>query len=169
MTTPSLKRRILYPTPGWLVTLSLAVTGMLFLSERFQWFPFNTHKGWTVLIAVAGVGVVLLALPLWFVIALVLRRQFQFLSRTLLVLVVAVALPFSWLGVGTGKGDITDIDAPRKKRTGKGDITDIDAPRKKTMSDVLFSGPVISPRRRPIAAYHTSRKCPVVGGVLCIN
>ena len=28
---------------------------LLWLSERFQWFPFNAHKGWTVLIAVAVV------------------------------------------------------------------------------------------------------------------
>jgi len=50
-------RRFFYPTPSWLVILSLAVTNILFLSERFQWFGFNTHKGWTVLIAVASVGV----------------------------------------------------------------------------------------------------------------
>ena len=93
------KRRFLYPTPGWLVILSLAVTGILFLSERFQWFPFNTHKGWTVLIAAASVGVVLALMLLWLIIALVFRLRFQFSIRSLLVLVIAVALPFSWLGV----------------------------------------------------------------------
>ena len=44
-------------TPDRLVLLLLAVEGLLWLSERFCWFPFNQHKGWTVLIAVASVGV----------------------------------------------------------------------------------------------------------------
>jgi len=99
MPTRESKRRFFYPTPGWLVILSLAVTGILFLSERFQCFGFNTHKGWTVLIAVASVGVVLALMLLWLIIALVFRLRFQFSIRSLLVLVIAVALPFSWLGV----------------------------------------------------------------------
>jgi len=93
------KRRWYCPTPGWLVPASLAVTGLLFLSERWRWFSFNAHKGWTVLMAVAGVGVVLLAMLLWSLAALVFRWRFQFGIRTLLVLVVAVALPSSWLAV----------------------------------------------------------------------
>ena len=36
----------------------LVVEGVLWLSERFQWFAFNHHKSWTVLIAVAAVGAV---------------------------------------------------------------------------------------------------------------
>ena len=85
--------------PSWLVYGSLLVTGLLFLSERWRWFPFNAHKGWTVLAAVAGVGMVLAMMGLWFVVALLLRWRFQFGLRTLLVLTVAVALPFSWLAV----------------------------------------------------------------------
>ena len=76
---------------------SLAVTGLLFLSERWRWFGFNEHKGWTVLIAVAAVGVVLASMLLWFAVALVFRWRFQFGIRTLLVLMVAVALPCGWL------------------------------------------------------------------------
>ena len=91
------KRRWFVPTPAWLVLASLAVTAVLFLSERWRWLPFNEHKGWTVLVAVAGVGVVLVAMLLWFVVALIFRRRFQFSIRLLLVLVVAVALPFGWL------------------------------------------------------------------------
>ena len=49
------------------------------------------------LVAVAGVGVVLMTMLLWFLVALVFRRRFQFGIRTLLVLTVAVALPCSWL------------------------------------------------------------------------
>ena len=43
-------------TSDRLVLLLLAVEGLLWLSERFQWFPLNEHKGWTVLIVVASVG-----------------------------------------------------------------------------------------------------------------
>ncbi len=84
-------------TPGRLLLVLLAVEGFLWLSERFQWFAFNEHKGWTVLIAVASVGVFLLLILLWFLVALVFRLRFQFSILSLLVLMVAVALPFAWL------------------------------------------------------------------------
>ncbi len=93
------KRRWFYPTPGWLVILSLAVTGVLFLSERFQWFGFNTHKGWTVLLAVAAVGLFLALMLVWLLIALAFRMRFQYSIRSLLLLVVAVSLPCSWFAV----------------------------------------------------------------------
>ncbi len=93
------KHRWFCPAPSWLVYGSILATGLLFLSERWQWFPFNAHKGWTVLVAVAGVGAVLAVMLAWWVVALVFRRRFQFGIRTLLVLVVAVALPSSWLAV----------------------------------------------------------------------
>ena len=96
METPE-KRRWYRPTPGWLVLGSLAVTGVLFLSNWFGWPAW--HKGYAVLVAVAAVGVVLLLMLAWFVVALVVRWRFQFRIRTLLVLVVAAALPFSWLAV----------------------------------------------------------------------
>jgi hypothetical protein len=48
------------------------------LSEQFRWFPFNEHKGWTVLIAVAAAGLFMLMLLGWFATSLVLRRRFQF-------------------------------------------------------------------------------------------
>jgi len=99
MDAPKPKLRWLSPAPAWLVYGSLATTAILFLSQRWRWFAFNEHKGWTVLIAVAGVGVVLLLMLAWFLVALIFRRQFQFSIRSLLVLTVAVALPFSWLGV----------------------------------------------------------------------
>ena len=50
------KRRWYCPTPAWLVLGSLAVEGLLWLSERYTWFWFNEKKGWTVLIAVAERG-----------------------------------------------------------------------------------------------------------------
>jgi len=97
--TPEPKRRWFLPTPSWLVSASLAVTAILFFFERWRWFAFNEHKGWTVLLAVAGIGVILLSMLSWFLVALTFRRRFQFGIRTLLVLTVAVALPFSWLAV----------------------------------------------------------------------
>ena len=40
-------------TPDREVIGLLALEGLLFLSERFRWFPLNAHKGRTVLICVA--------------------------------------------------------------------------------------------------------------------
>ena len=99
MTDPNPTRRRFCPTPAWLVLGLLAVEGLLWLSERFQWFAFNQHKGWTVLIAVASVGVAMILMLLWFAVARVFRWRFQFSIRSLLVLTVAVAVPFSWLAV----------------------------------------------------------------------
>ena len=97
MTDPTATRRRFCPTPAWLVLGLLVVEGLLWLSERFQWFWFNEKKGWTVLIAVAVVGVAMLVMLLWFIVALVFRWRFQFSIRSLLVLTVAVAIPCSWL------------------------------------------------------------------------
>ncbi len=99
MTNPAAKHRWFYPTPGWLIPALLAVECLLWLSERFQWFGFNRHKGWTVLIAVAVVGVAFLVMLVWFFASLVFSWRFQFSIRSLLLMVVAVAVPCSWLGV----------------------------------------------------------------------
>ncbi|MGO9109399.1 MAG: hypothetical protein ACLP9L_09210, partial [Thermoguttaceae bacterium] len=99
MTDPKPIRRRFCPTPTWLVLALLIVEGLLWLSERFQWFAFNAHKGWTVLIAAAVVGVTFLVMLVWFAASLLFRWPFRFSIRSLLVLVVVVALPFSWLAV----------------------------------------------------------------------
>ena len=98
MTDPTPTRRF-SPTPAWLIFGLLVVEGLLWLSERYQWFWFNEKKGWTVLIAVAVVGVAMLVMLLWFIVSLLFRWRFQFSIRSLLVLTVAVAMPCSWLGV----------------------------------------------------------------------
>ena len=49
-----LSRRWFHPSPISLCSVRVLVIGLLWLSERFQWFGFNCHKGWTVLIAVAA-------------------------------------------------------------------------------------------------------------------
>jgi hypothetical protein len=87
----------LYPTPGRLPVLLLAVEAVLLLSERFRWFPFNEKKGWTVLIAMAAIGVFLFIMLLWFIVSLFCRWRFQFSIRSLLVLTIVVAIPICWL------------------------------------------------------------------------
>ena len=86
-------------TPDRLVMVLLVMECLLWLSERFRYFGFNQHKGWTVLIAVAVVGVAMLFMLGWFVVSLVFRWRFQFSIRSLMVLVVIVAIPCSWLAV----------------------------------------------------------------------
>ena len=104
MTDPTPTRRF-YPTPAWLIFGLLVVEGLLWLSERYRWFWFNEKKGWTVLIAVAVVGVAMLVMLAWFFASLLFRWRFQFSIRSLLVLVVAVALPCSWLAVEMKKAE----------------------------------------------------------------
>ena len=108
MTDPPPKPRRFRLTPGRLVVALLALEGFLLLSERFQWFAFDRHKGWTMLICLAAVGAAFLLMLLWFVAALVFRRRFQFSIRSLLLLVVVVAIPCSWLA--------TEMNKARKQR-----------------------------------------------------
>ena len=96
---PKPKLRWYRVTPDRVLIALLPMLGLLLLSERFRWFPFNEHKGWTVLIALAVVAAVLTLMLLWLVVALLLRLRFQFSLRSLLVLVVVVAIPCSWLAV----------------------------------------------------------------------
>ncbi len=84
-------------TPDRLVVGLLGVEGLLLLSERFRWFPFNQHKGWTVLVAVAVVGLTLLLLFFWFLAALLFRCRFQYSLRSLMLLTVVVAVACSWM------------------------------------------------------------------------
>ncbi len=69
-------------TPGRFVLALLAVEVLLWLSERFGWLAW--HKGYAVLTGVAVVGLAMLLILGWFVVALVFRRRFQFSLRSLL-------------------------------------------------------------------------------------
>ncbi len=91
------RRRWFRVTPDRCVVALLALEAFLLLSAWFHWFAFNDHKGWTVVITVAAVGVALLLMSLWFLAALAFRLRFQFSISSLLLLVVVVAVPFSWL------------------------------------------------------------------------
>ncbi len=89
--------RWLHVAPGRFLVALLAAEGLPWLSERFGWLPW--HKGYAVVTTVALVAAVLVAIILWFAVALLFRCRFQFSVRSLLMLVVAVAIPFSWLAV----------------------------------------------------------------------
>ena len=97
---PQAKPRWYRLTPERVVLGLLAVEGFLLLSEWFCWFPFNRHKGYTVLVAAASIGATGVLVFLWFLAAAVFRWQFQFSIRSLLLLTVVVAIPCSWLTVG---------------------------------------------------------------------
>ena len=92
-----LMHRWLYSMPSWFTFGSAAATCFLFLCDRFQWLPFNCHKGWTVLIAVASTAALILIWLLCLVFALVYRLRFQFSVGFLLAAPVVVALPLGWL------------------------------------------------------------------------
>ena len=85
------------PTPDRLVIGLLIVECLLWLSERFQWFGFNSYKGWTTLFGLAVLGIVILAMFLWFAGSLFFRWRFQFSILTMLLLGIAVAIPFGGL------------------------------------------------------------------------
>ena len=122
MTDPTPTRRRFYPTPAWLIFGLLVVEGLLWLSERYRWFWFNEKKGWTVLIAVAVVGVAMLVMLVWFVVSLVFRWRFQFSIRSLLVLTVAVALPCSWLAVEMKAAEASNGKRWRQLRSWVGSV-----------------------------------------------
>ena len=93
------RRRWFRLTPDRVLVAFLALEGFLLLSEQFAWFAFNRHKGYTVLIAVASVGVAMLLILLWFLAALIFRWRFQYSIRSLLLVTVVVASPCSWMAV----------------------------------------------------------------------
>jgi hypothetical protein len=95
MTIPTRKRRWFRLTPDRLILGLLAVEGLLWLSNWLCWPTWQ--KGYAVLATAATVGVVLLAMFLWFVAALAFRLRFQFSLRSLLILSVVVALPSGWM------------------------------------------------------------------------
>ena len=92
-------RRWLRLTPERLVLLVLLLEGFLILPQHFQWFAFNGHKSWTVLICLAMVAAAFVLMFLWFLAALLFRLRFQFTIRSLLLLTLVVAIACSWLAV----------------------------------------------------------------------
>ncbi len=114
----TLRRPWCHLTPDRLVIGLVFVECLLWLSERYHWFSFNHHRhwgeplwsdhngfeevhsimtGWAVLLCVASLGLAMLVMLAWFIVALVFRRRFQFGIRSLLLLALAVAIAFGWL------------------------------------------------------------------------
>ena len=93
------ERRWFHLSPDRFVIGLLLAVGLLWLSERFQWFGFNHHKGWTVLIAVAAVGVAAVMMLPWWAAGLIFGWRFQFGIRSLLAFCLASSIAASWLAV----------------------------------------------------------------------
>lgn len=99
MPTPDSTRHWYRLSPDRLVVGLLLTVCLLWVSERFQWFGFNHHNGWTVLIAVATIGVAALVMLLWWAAGLIFRWRFQFGIRSLLVFCAAASIAAGWLAV----------------------------------------------------------------------
>ena len=126
------ERRWFDPAPNWLAAGLLAATGFLFLSEKFRWFGFNSHKGWTVLVAVVLVGVALLAFFLWWGVGLIFRLRFQFSIRFLLALFIVVALPFAWFAAEVQRASAQRRAADAITRNGSNVFYDSDGTQEKS-------------------------------------
>ncbi len=94
-TAKSRRRRWFHLTPERLLVALLPVWGVLFLCEHFHWLS----KGYSVLLALASMGVAVLVLLLWFACSVVFRRRFQYSLRTLMLVMTLACLGMSWLGV----------------------------------------------------------------------
>ena len=92
-------RRWFHLTPDRFVLGLLIAVCLLWLSERFQWFAFNHHKGWTVLLAVGAVGIAVAAAAIWYAGGLLGRPHVQFGIRSLLVIVTVLSITFGWLAL----------------------------------------------------------------------
>jgi len=93
------RSRWFHLSPDRLVIGLLLVISLLWLSERFQWFGFNHHKGWTVLIAVAAVGAAAVVVLAWWIAGLIFRWRFQFGIRSLLAFCLTMSIAAGWLAV----------------------------------------------------------------------
>jgi len=91
------KPRWFHLTPDHFVVGLLVAVCFLWLSERFRWFAFNHHKGWTVLIAATAVAVATALMAIWFLATLLIRWRTRFRIRTALALTVACSIVLGWL------------------------------------------------------------------------
>jgi hypothetical protein len=93
------RRRWFRITPDRCVIGLLALEGFLLLSQWLQWFAFNRHAIWSILITMAAIAAVMLLMFFWFLLSLIFKWRFQFSMLSLLLLVVVVAIPCSWLAM----------------------------------------------------------------------
>ena len=59
-------RRWFRLTPDRLVVALLALEGFLLLAQWFQWFAFNRHAIWSILIAASAIAATMLLMFFWF-------------------------------------------------------------------------------------------------------
>ncbi len=97
MTNPEPKPRWFRLSPDRFVAGLFLAICLLWLSEQFQWFGFNHHKGWTVLIATAVIGLAALVMLLWWIAGLIFGWRFQFGIRSLLMLCLACSIAVGWM------------------------------------------------------------------------
>ncbi len=99
MPTPELKRRWYRLSPDRFVDGLLAVVGLLWLSDRFQLFGFDQHKGSMVLISLAVVCLAALVMLLWWIASLLFDWRFQFGIRSVLAFCLTCSIVVGWLAV----------------------------------------------------------------------
>lgn len=95
--SPSLWARWNRITPDHYLSVLLAVQLFLFCSQKFLWFGFNRHKGWTVLITLAITSCVLVILLARFVTNRFSDKKMQFSMGAMLLLVPCLATPLAWM------------------------------------------------------------------------
>ncbi len=125
MTETVAKPRWFHVTPDRVILGLLIVEGLLWLSNRLGWPAWQ--KGYAVLVTVALVGVVLLAMLLWFAVAFVFRLRFQFSVRSLMVLVLVVAVPCSWLAAEMNRAKVQQAAVEGIRNAGGGVTYDWEA------------------------------------------
>ena len=77
----------------------LALEGFLLLAQWFQWFAFNRHAIWSILIAASAIAATMLLMFFWFLLSLLFKWRFQFSILALLLLTLVVAIACSWFVV----------------------------------------------------------------------
>lgn len=83
-------------TPARFLFALLTIEATLYASEQYQWFAFNRHKNWTVLITIAVAAGATVLMTGWFGIRLLLRKSVQFDLAALLMLIATISIPFAW-------------------------------------------------------------------------
>lgn len=84
------------PSAAKYLVFVLAGVTFLFASERFQWFAFNRHKGYTVVLGVGFVSLAMTAMLLAGVAGFLLGRRFRFGLATMFLLVGVLGVTCGW-------------------------------------------------------------------------
>jgi hypothetical protein len=96
------------PSMAKFLAAILVLQGVLYLSDHTNWFWFNRHQGFTVLIAVAVTATLLLLVLAWVVVGRLFGAKTQFSLAVLLLMVPVMGIPCGWLA--------REIEQARKRR-----------------------------------------------------